>query len=187
MDFCAAGAFEDRVLEFRVYLLFHFLFSGGKLKQFIIAHKFGGASVPIVMLRASFSLVHYFKELPIGVGLHDFVQEEFHSIHGVHVRQEFPQQPDPLEILFGDKQFFFTCSGPIDVNAREDAAFQKPPIEVYLHIARAFEFFVYYLVHLAARVDERCGDNGQAPPLFDVSGRAEKSLGTLQRVGIHTT
>ncbi len=44
MDFRAARAFKDTVLEFRVNLLFHFLFSGGKLKQITIAHKLSDAS-----------------------------------------------------------------------------------------------------------------------------------------------
>jgi hypothetical protein len=54
-----------------------------------------------------------------------------------------------------------------------------------LHVAGALELLEDHLVHLAAGVDERGGDDGEAAAALDVAGRAEEALGLVQGVGVH--
>src|SRR6267154_2767438 len=67
----------------------------------------------------------------------------------------------------------------------EHALLGDAPVEVDLAVAGALELLVDDVVHLRARVDERRGENREAPALLDVTGGAEEALGTLQRVGVH--
>ena len=55
-----------------------------------------------------------------------------------------------------------------------------------LAVAGALEFFKDHLVHAAAGVDQCGTDDGQASAFFDFAGRAEKTLGALQGVGVNT-
>ena len=54
-------------------------------------------------------------------------------------------------------------------------------------VAGALEFFEDHFVHSAASVDQRSGDDGQRAAFFHIARGAEKSLGPLQGVGVHTT
>src|SRR6185437_3615732 len=49
-------------------------------------------------------------------------------------------------------------------------------VEDDLHVAGAFELFEDDLVHAAAGLDQRGGDDGERTALFDVAGRAEEAL-----------
>ena len=51
-------------------------------------------------------------------------------------------------------------------------------------ITGALEFFKNYLVHSAASVNQSGTDDGQAAAFFNFAGRAEKTLGPLQGVGV---
>ena len=53
------------------------------------------------------------------------------------------------------------------------------------HVAGALELFENHVVHAAAGIDQRGGDDGERAALFDVARGAEEALRPLQRVGIH--
>ncbi len=73
------------------------------------------------------------------------------------------------------EQFFFSRAGTVDVDTREDTAFQEAPVQVDLHVAGALEFLVDHLVHLAARIHEGSGNYGEASAFLDVSRCAEET------------
>jgi len=58
---------------------------------------------------------------------------------------------------------------------------------VHLHVSGALEFLINDLVHSRTGLDERGGNDGQRPALFDVSCSAEESLWPMQGIGINTT
>ena len=60
----------------------------------------------------------------------------------------------------------------------------QPAIEHDFQVAGAFELLEDHLVHLAAGVDQRRGDDRQRAAFFDLAGRAEEALGPLQGVGV---
>ena len=55
-----------------------------------------------------------------------------------------------------------------------------------LHIARAFEFFVDHVIHARAGIDQGRRDDGERAAFLNIARRAEKTLGALQGIGIHT-
>ncbi len=52
------------------------------------------------------------------------------------------------------------------------------------HVTGTFELFKDDVVHTAAGIDERGGDDGERAAFFNIAGGAEKPLGALQGVGI---
>ena len=85
-----------------------------------------------------------------------------------------------------DEQLFAARAGAIDVDRRIQAFFRHLAIQVDLHVAGALEFFVNHVVHAAAGIDQRGGDNGQRTAFFDVPCGTKEALRLLQGVGVHT-
>ncbi|CAK6470919.1 hypothetical protein PSEG_05569 [Pseudomonas sp. Nvir] len=99
----------------------------------------------------------------------------------------FAQDPHFLQLFLSGEQFFFTGTGTVVIDSREDAFFGNLTREVQLHVTGAFKLFVDHFVHFGAGVNQRRGDDGQAAALFDVTCRTEETLRTVQGVGVHTT
>ena len=76
--------------------------------------------------------------------------------------------------------------GPLDVDGGIDPAVGQAAVEHQLGVAGALELLEDDLVHPAAGVDQRRGDDAQAAALVDVPRGAEEALGLLQRVGVDT-
>ena len=74
-----------------------------------------------------------------------------------------------------------------EVDSWEDALVAERSVELQLHVTRAFEFLENHFVHLAARVDEGCCDDGERAATLDVARCTKEAFGLLQCVGIHTT
>ncbi len=53
-------------------------------------------------------------------------------------------------------------------------------------VTGALELFEDHLVHAAAGIDQRRGDDGERATFLDVARRAEEALGPLQGVGVDT-
>ena len=92
---------------------------------------------------------------------------------------------DAVEFFLGHQQLFLARAALVDVDGRENALVHQLAIQMDFHVAGAFEFFEDHVVHAAAGIDQRGGDDGQRSAFFDVARRAEEALGALQRVGIH--
>ncbi len=62
------------------------------------------------------------------------------------------------------------------VDGGEDALLHQAAVEVDLHVAGALELLEDDLVHPAAGVDQRGGDDGEAAAVLDVARGAEELL-----------
>src|SRR5690606_31834319 len=69
---------------------------------------------------------------------------------------------------------------------REDALVGNLAVEHDFAVTGALEFFEDDLVHAAAGVDQRGGNDRQAAALLDVARGSEKALRPLQRIGVDT-
>src|SRR5262245_32906407 len=130
------------------------------------------------------SLAHRVEEVLVPLGAPDLVVEELHGLDGVELRQQLPQDPDPVQHLARHQQLLLPGPRARDVHGREHAPVHQAPVEVDLHVPGAFELLEDDLVHAAAGVDERGADDGEAPTLLDVARGAEELLRTSQRVGV---
>ena len=131
-------------------------------------------------------LVHGIEELVVVLGLAHLVQEEFHRIDGAHRVEDTAQDPHLLQRVLVDQQFLLAGAGFLDVDGREDAFVGDLAFHDDLGITGAFEFFEDDLVHAAAGVDQRGGDNSKTSTLFDVTRGAEETFRALQSIGVHT-
>ena len=91
-----------------------------------------------------------------------------------------------MQNLGRQQQLFLAGAAAVEVDGREHALFIKAAVQVDFAVAGAFEFLKDHLVHAAAGVDQCGTDDGQAAAFFNFAGRAEKTLGALQGVGVHT-
>ncbi|MDT4829617.1 hypothetical protein FQZ97_630420 [compost metagenome] len=98
---------------------------------------------------------------------------------------ELAQHPDLLQQIRSDQQLFAAGARLVQVDRRVDALFGQAALEVDFGVAGALELFVDDFVHAAAGFDQRRAQDGQRTAFFQVAGRAEEALGTLQGVGIH--
>lgn len=73
-------------------------------------------------------LVHGFKEFFIALGPMHLVQQELHGFHHAELGQHLAQDPDAIEIFFRDQQFFFSGSGLVDIDGRENALVHEAPV-----------------------------------------------------------
>ena len=92
-----------------------------------------------------------------------------------------------MQLFLGGEQLFFTGTGTVVVDSREDAFFSNFTGEMQFHVTGPFKLFVNYFVHLRAGVDKRGCDDSQATTLFHVTCRTEEAFRTMQGIRIHTT
>ena len=59
------------------------------------------------------------------------------------------------------EQFFAARAAAIELDGREYAFFVQAAVEVDFAVARAFEFFKNHLIHAAACINQRSGDDGE--------------------------
>ena len=86
----------------------------------------------------------------------------------------------------GQQQFVLARAGAVDIDGREDALVHQPPVEIDFHVAGAFELFEDHVVHAAAGIDQRGGDDRERAAFFDVARGGEEPPRALQGVGVDT-
>ncbi len=118
--------------------------------------------------------------------LPDLVHDELHGIHRIHLLEEPSENPDPVEIILRDQEFFLSRPGPDQIESRENPAVGNPAIQMELHIAGSLEFFKDDFIHPASRIDQGGGNDGQAAAVLDIPGGTEEPLRLVQGIGIHT-
>ena len=89
-----------------------------------------------------------------------------------------------LQLALGHQQLFLAGARLVDVDRREDALVHQLAVEMDLAVAGALELLEDDVVHAAAGVDQRGGDDRQRAALLDVAGGAEEALRPVQRVGV---
>src|SRR5690606_36907339 len=122
-------------------------------------------------------LVHRREEVLVGLGILHLVEEEFHRIDRAHLHEDAPEDPHLGELVLLDQQLFLAGAGLADVERREDALVGDLAVEHDLRIAGTLELLEDHLVHAAAGVDQRGGDDREAAAFLDVARRAEEALG----------
>ena len=74
--------------------------------------------------------------------------------------QDPPQHIHLLQNIGSDQQFFFSRSGPCDVDRREHPLVRHLPVKDDFRIARSLELFENHFVHARTRIDQRGRDDG---------------------------
>src|SRR5947208_389944 len=127
---------------------------------------------------------HRVEELGVGLGGLELVDEEFRRLQLVHREQQLSEHPHLLQDRLLDQQFLAPGARPVHIDGGIDALLVHAAVEVHLHVAGALELLVDHVVHAAAGVDERGGDDGERAAFLDVARRAEEALGLLQRIRV---
>src|SRR5581483_7706146 len=99
--------------------------------------------------------------------------------------QHAAQHPDAVEVLLRDEQLLLARARLLQVYGREDALVRELAVEVDFHVARTLELLEDHVIHAAASLDERRGDDRQAPAFLNITRRAEEPLRPLQCVRVH--
>ena len=79
-------------------------------------------------------------------------------------------------------ELLFARAGAIDIDCRENPAFDETAVQMNLAVAGTFKLLENDLVHPATGVDQRGGDDRETAGTFDVSGGTKEALGFLQRI-----
>jgi hypothetical protein len=121
-------------------------------------------------LKIHLELVHLGEVLGIVARFFKIRDDQLHCFYRGERIEHLAEYPDPLQIFFWDEQLFFTGSGTLDVDSREDALVDKLPVENDFHVAGALELFEDDFVHAGAGIDEGGGDDGERAAFFNVAG-----------------
>ena len=84
-----------------------------------------------------------------------------------------------MQFVRRSEQVFFTRTGTVEINSREDAFFRNFTGKMQFHITGTLKFFEDNLIHFGAGIHQRGGDNGQAAAFFYVTRRTEKAFRTM--------
>ncbi len=68
-------------------------------------------------------LIHGVKEFPVILGGLHLFEQEFHTLDRVHGLEHLSQEPDPIDVIAVQKEFFFPRSRALNVDGRKD-----PPV-----------------------------------------------------------
>ena len=117
-----------------------------------------------------------------------FDYKNWKTPHGTYpFAQEATQYPHAVEGVLLEQQVVATSARRHNVDRGEDALVAELAVELQLHVAGTLEFLKDHLVHLAASLNEGCGDDGETASVLNVARSAKESLGTLQGIGVNTT
>ena len=130
--------------------------------------------------------LHGFKEILVGLGGAQLGDQQFQGIDRGQRGQDLAQDPDLVQLVLGHQQLFLAGRGAVDVDGREHAAVGQLALQVDLGVAGTFELFEDDVVHAAAGLNQRGGDDGQGAAFLYVAGRAEEALGPLEGGGFKT-
>ena len=143
-------------------------------------------SIPLFCKNAQLK-IELIDKLFVRRGFDNHADKIFGCFGIVCVGQNLANAPSAFQFARSKEQFFLSRAALCKVDCRENSLFAKSAIEMDFHIARAFEFFKDNVVHTTARIDKRgCYDRERAT-VFDISCRAEETLGTVQSTRIYTT
>src|SRR5690606_20236025 len=83
-----------------------------------------------------------------------------------------------------EEQLLVTGRRGLHVDGREHPAGGEAPVELELHVPGALELLEDDLVHAAAGLDERRGEDREAAALLEVAGRPEELLRRVEGAGV---
>ncbi|VTR70663.1 conserved hypothetical protein [Desulfosarcina cetonica] len=97
--------------------------------------------------------IHGIQELAIILGSVHFFKQKFEAIRRIQGGEEFAQDPDPVQGIFIEQQFFLAGAGFLDVDGREDSLVGQAAIQLDLHVAGALELLEDDFVHARTGID----------------------------------
>src|SRR5918994_6789897 len=127
------------------------------------------------------------QELGIGACLLELGYEELQLRRGLKGVEDAAHLPYPLGLARFHKELFLARRGVLDVDGRVEPAVRQLPIEPELHVTRALELLEDDLVHPAAGLYQRGGEDRERAAVLDVARRPEELLGRIQSGGVNTT
>lgn len=101
------------------YVNTHFVFLAGSYKPENKTPRNSVAFSGIFNLRA----LHHVEEVIVSFGHRQFIDEEFHRVDFTHRVNDFTQDPHLLQLFLSGEQLFFTGTGTVVIDSREDAFF----------------------------------------------------------------
>src|SRR5215210_2495936 len=116
------------------------------------------------------------QELGVGAGLLELLDQKLYLLRAVERVQDATHLPDPLGLGRLHEQLLLARRGVLDVDGGVDPAVRELALEVDLHVPRALELLVDYLVHPAPCLDERAGEDRERPAVLDVPRGPEEPL-----------
>ena len=131
--------------------------------------------------------VHGRQELGVALRLFDLIDQQLHTVHGVERIEHLAQDPDAVELIIIQQEFFFPGPGAVDINGRKHPLVHQSAIEMDFHITGAFELLKDDLIHPTPGIHQRRRDNRQTPAFLDIAGRPKKAFGFLQGVRVNAT
>src|SRR5262249_30986469 len=130
---------------------------------------------PPALRSAQRLLVHRAEEVRVGLGRTQLVEQELDGIDGAHRHQDAAQHPHLGQRGAIDQQLFLAGARLGDVDGREGALVGNLAVENDFGVTGALELLEDDLVHAAAGVDQRRGDDGERAAFLDVAGGAEEA------------
>ena len=119
--------------------------------------------------------------------LYQTIADGTHSLDGIHLGNEFADNPHAVQCGLILQQLVATCRRKYQVDSWEHAFVGKHTVELQFGVTCTLEFLEDYFVHLRTSVCQ-CGSNdGQRTAAFDVTGCTEETLGLLQGICVDTT
>src|SRR5215203_4437977 len=149
----------------------------GRARRFVYA--------PVRICSQTADALELAQELGVRAGLLELLDQELYLLRAVQGVEDAPDLPDSLGLGRLHEQLLLTRRGVLDVDGRVDPTVRQLPIEPELHVARALELLEDDLVHPAAGLDQRRGEDRQRAAVLDVPRRPEELLGRIQGRGIH--
>src|SRR5262249_47788661 len=129
---------------------------------------------------------HRSQKFGVGFGFGQTAEQELHRFDRRKRAQYLAQNPDAAEFIGRKEQFVLARAGALDVDGRKDALVGKAAVQVDFHVAGTLELFKNDVVHAAAGVNQRGGDDGERAAFLDVPGCRKKAPRALQGVGVDT-
>src|SRR5260370_2579937 len=83
-----------------------------------------------------------------------------------------------------EQQFLAPCAGASNIDGGKNTALGQSSFKHKLHLTGTFAFFVDYLIHTAAGLNQCSSDNGQTTTVLDITCCSEEALGRKQGTGI---
>src|SRR5882724_11180770 len=122
---------------------------------------------------------HRAEEVGVGLRLCEAADQQFHGFHGRERAQNLPQNPDAAEFIRRKQQLVLTRAGTLNIDRGEHALVRKPPVKVDFHVTGALELFEDDVVHAAAGVNQRRGNNRERSAFLHVARGRCKAFASI--------
>ena len=113
--------------------------------------------------------------------------EELHSLDRREVGEVVAQHDATRQQVGLDEEVVTTCAGGIKVDGGVDSFVGETTVKLQLHIAGTLKLLKDNVIHLAARLGEGGGNDGEATAILYLARGTEEALGLLKGVGFDTS